>query len=407
MPDSTTLAPSRAAESAISTRFVRVRVAVVIAVGMLLLAGCGRDEEESSSAPASTAPALTVPEREATDADTTARTEPSRPRPAPASSTADLPRRVGRLIVFAFAGTSLPDYVRDILRERRAAGVILFGANVASPGQVRRLTRSVQDAAGGRALVMADQEGGPIRIIRFAPPARGQPRQATPAAARASAIAAARGLRGVGVNVNLAPVLDVPDGSVFRSRTYPGDAAQIGASGRAAIQAYSRGGVAATAKHFPGLGSATANTDDAPATVVRGRTQLLRRDLGPFRAAIGAGVPLVMASHALFPGLDRERIASQSPAVLTDLLRRDLRFRGVTVTDSLEADAVQARSSSVAAAAVRSIRAGADIALLTGPGSYPSVYRRLLRDAREDPRFRARVDEAGKRVEHLQRNLAG
>ena len=120
-------------------------------------------------------------------------------------------------------------------------------------------------------------------------------------------------------------------------------------SGRAAIQAYSRRGVASTAKHFPGLGSATANTDDAPATVARGRSQLLRRDLSPFRAAIAAGVPLVMASHALFPGLDRERIASQSPAILTDLLRRDLRFRGVTVTDSLEADAVHARSSSVAA----------------------------------------------------------
>jgi beta-N-acetylhexosaminidase len=116
-------------------------------------------------------------------------------------------------------------------------------------------------------------------------------------------------------------------------------------------------------------------------------------DVAPFRAAIRAGVPLIMASHALYPALDPDHIASQSPAILGGLLRRRLGFRGAVITDSLEARAVLARSS-VATAAVRSLRAGADLVLLTGPGSYPSVYRRLLALARRSPAFRVRLRDA-------------
>jgi beta-N-acetylhexosaminidase len=164
------------------------------------------------------------------------------------------------------------------------------------------------------------------------------------------------------------------------------------------------GGVAPTVKHFPGLGGATVNTDDGPATIDRSADRLRAEDLLPFRSAIEAGVPLVMAGHAVYPSLDPGRIASQSMPVIGGLLREELGFEGVVITDSTEAAAVQAVTD-VREAAVRSVRAGVDIVLTTGRGSYIQVYRALLAEARRDPAFAARVRESAARVVALQRSL--
>jgi beta-N-acetylhexosaminidase len=307
---------------------------------------------------------------------------------APQQRSRSVPLRqlAGAPIVLSFAGPTLPAYARAILEQGRAAGVVLFGDNVTSPAQLRALTRSIQRAAGGHALICADQEGGAVRIVPFAATARAPSQQGSAALAYASARAAAHQVRREGVDVVLAPVLDVArPGAALAGRAYPGGPAQVARLGAAAVRGYRAGGVAATAKHFPGLGGATRNTDDAPVTTAA--------DLVPFRAAIRAGVPLVMASHARYPALDPDHIASQSPAILGRLLRGRLGFRGAVITDSLEARAVLARSS-VATAAIRSLRAGADLVLLTGPGSYPSVYRRLLALARRSRPFRARLQAA-------------
>jgi len=388
-------------------RGIALGAAALLAFVVGLAAGAGNGDPEREGAVArgpGQGPVPRMPQRPTAEPRRAGRRADA--APAAAVARLSLRQRVGELIVFAFAGPALPAYAADILREGRAAGVILFGPNVQSPAQLRGLTAAVQRAAGGDALVAADQEGGAIRIVRYAPPAAGEARQADPAAAGAAARAAARGLRRAGVNVNLAPVVDVPsgEGSIMVGRAWPGGVRGVTAAARAAVPAYAPAGVAATAKHFPGLGGATTNTDEAPATVRRTHAELAAADLVPFRAAIARDVPIVMASHALYPALDPARIASQSPRVLVDLLRRDLRFGGVAMTDSLEADAVIARSS-VATAAVRSIRAGADVALLTGPGSYPAVYRRLVATARRDPAFRARVDDAAARVLALKRRL--
>jgi beta-N-acetylhexosaminidase len=310
-----------------------------------------------------------------------------------------LEQQVGQLLVLSFSGAKVPDYVRDILREGRAAGVVLFQSNARSRRQVRSLTRRLQRAAQGRALVATDQEGGPIRIFSFADPVDGQAAHGTVRKAAAAARDGARDLARVGVNVNLAPVADigVPGGSAVGPRVYPGESREVSALVRASIREHGRGGVATTPKHFPGFGSAQGNTDDEPVTIDAPREQILGRDVEPFRAAIAAGAPLLMASHALYPALDGRRIASQSQPVLGDLLRRRLGFRGVVVTDSIEADAVLARSS-VETAAVRSVAAGADIVLMTGPGSFDGVRDRLLARARRSPRFRRRVEESAERV---------
>jgi beta-N-acetylhexosaminidase len=309
---------------------------------------------------------------------------------------------VGQAVILSFDGYQAPAYVLRALREGRVAGVILFTDNVASPQQLRKLTGSLQRAAGGSALVMTDQEGGPVRILPFAPPDEGSSAQSTSDEAREQAVAAARALRGHGVNVNLAPVADVPSvaGAALAGRAYSGDAATVASRVRAAVRAYGRERVGTTAKHFPGLGAATANTDDAPVTV-SGPT---RQDLEPFRAAIAAGTALVMASHALYPDIDDRRIASQSPAILSELLRERLGFRGVIVTDSMEAEAVLDRSD-VPTAAERSLLAGADLLLLTGSGSFRPVSQRLNAAAARSSGVRARLRESALRVVALKRSL--
>jgi beta-N-acetylhexosaminidase len=321
------------------------------------------------------------------------------PRAAPAASDGLTPlQRAGQLVILRFRGTTAPDYVLRALRERRAAGVILFADNIASPAQLRALTAALQRAAGGRALISADQEGGVVHRIPWLAPGVGQPRLATTASATAQARRAGRELRAAGVNVTFAPVADVAAGPVVRARAFPGDAGSVSALAAASVRGYRGTGVAPTVKHFPGLGAASANTDFAPARA--------RAELAPFRAAIGAGVPLVMASHAVYPALDARRLASQSPAILRDLLRRRLGYRGVVVTDSLEARAV-VRRSPTPVAAVRSVAAGADLALTTGRGSYLPVLRALVREARRSPAFRARVRESAARVLALQARLRG
>jgi len=324
-----------------------------------------------------------------------------------------LSRQVGELLIIAFPGTRAPGYVLRALHNGGVAGVILFGGNAPSAASVRALTESLRRATGSGPppIICLDQEGGAIRTLRFAPSAIGQAGQRTPAAAGTAATATARALRKVGVNVVLGPVADVAADtrrSIMASRAYPGGASAVAASTRAAVGAYLHAGVLPVAKHFPGLGGATVNTDDAPARISRSRAQLAG-DLLPFRAAIDAGVPLAMIGHARYPALDPARIASQSHAIATDLLRGELGFDGVAMTDSLEAAAALAPTGGdVGAAAVRSLRAGADLLLMTGPGSFPLVRDAVSATARRSAAVRARVAEAAARMLALRRTrLAG
>ena len=317
-----------------------------------------------------------------------------------------LRRQVGQLLILSFHGTAAPGYVGNILRDGTAGGAILFRENVYTPHQVRSLTGGLQRAGRGSVLVAADQEGGTVRVVDFAASAVGQADQRTPAAAGAAARAAARDLRGDGINVNLAPVADVVDApsSAVGGRAYPGGPAAVAANVAAAVRGAAAGRGGAAVKHFPGFGAGDQNTDRGPVTIARSAGALRGADLAPFRAAVDAGAPLVMASHGLYPAFDRRRIASQSPAVLQGLLRGELHFRGAIVTDSIEARAV-IRRSDVGTAAVRSVAAGADLVLMTGPGSFRLVFPRLLAEARHSVSFRARVSDAVEHVLALKRRL--
>ena len=370
----------------------RRRLALLVGAGVAafvagVVVGAGGDDEQTEPQPAETAQQAQ---------------EQRRQRALAAVDRLTLRQQVGQLIVSSFPDPAPPDYIRRRLRARETAGVILFGFNAGSEAEWRRLTRAVQRHAGGDALVMVDQEGGEIRAVSWAGPVAGQPSQGDAAAVRRTASAAARELGRAGVNVNLAPVADVPGGAVpvMGFRAFDGDARGIAERTRASIEGMRAGGVAATAKHFPGLGRAQVNTDDASATL----TGPLEDDLAPFRSAVAADVPLVMLSHALYPELDTNRIASQSTEIVTGLLREDLGFDGVIVTDSIEAQAVLDRGG-VASAAERSLKAGADLILTTGSASWNLIHPWLLREAQASPDFRKRVRESAARVLELKEAL--
>jgi beta-N-acetylhexosaminidase len=314
-----------------------------------------------------------------------------------------LEQQVGQLLVLRFKGTVVPEYVLEALRRRRVAGVILFRDNIAGPAQLRALTRSLR-ATGGAPLVAVDQEGGDIRILRWAPPFASQPAQAAAGTVRRDAEAGARALRSLGITISLAPVADVPSGSrtALATRAFSGDPKRAGRAVIAAVNGWRAGGVAPTVKHFPGLGDAGRNTDGARVTINLTRAELETDHLPPFAAAVRAGVPIVMVGHARYPALDRAHIASQSRAIVEDLLRVELGFGGVVMTDSMEAKASLA-TGGIRAVSERAVRAGADVVLLTGRGSYEPVFRQLLAVARGSEAFRARVRESAARVLALKR----
>lgn len=279
---------------------------------------------------------------------------PGERNPAMTGGQQDSRQLAGRRIVLSYPGPTPPPGVLRAIREGRAAGVILFGENITSPEQladaVAKLKQAAADAPQARPLLlMTDQEGGKVRRLPGAPELSARRTGSAPdplAAAVDSGTGAAGTLAGAGLNVNLAPVLDVydtPGNFIDRyERSYGQDPGRVGELGSAFLASQQGLGVAATAKHFPGLGAAARdeNTDARPVTLPVPLDRLRSRDEAPYRAAIAAGVRLVMASWAVYPALDPDRPAGMSPAVIQGELRERLGFDGVTVTDALEADAL-------------------------------------------------------------------
>jgi beta-N-acetylhexosaminidase len=287
------------------------------------------------------------------------------------------PRQLaGQRVIFSYPGLTVPAALLQQISAGQAAGVIFFGENISGDAQIASVIRQLRQAqrrspVASPLLLMTDQEGGLVRRLPGAPALSEKQvgAAAHPAAAASSAgTSAGRNLAGVGMNVNLAPVLDVyhapGDFTDQFQRSYSSHPATVTACGKAFITAQQRAGVAATAKHFPGLGTATAaqNTDTGRVILSESLSGLRARDEAPYPAAIAAGVKLVMASWAIYPALDAARPAGLSPAVIQGELRGRLGYRGVTITDAIEAGALAAFGTS-AQRAVLAARAGMDLLL--------------------------------------------
>jgi len=264
----------------------------------------------------------------------------------------------GQRVIYSYTGLTPPASLLARIRHGEAAGVIFFGDNISSEAQITGVIKKLEAADASpdnpvRAplLLMTDQEGGEVRRLPGAPDLSEKQigESADPgAAATAAGSGAGANLLGVGMNVNLAPVLDVyrqaGDFDDQFQRSYSKKPRVVSALGADFIRAQQEVGVAATAKHFPGLGAAAAsqNTDAAPVTLDLPAATIRRVDELPYRAAIAAGVKLVMVSWAVYPSLDPNRPAGLSSIVVGRELRARLGFTGVTITDALEAGALKA-----------------------------------------------------------------
>ena len=302
--------------------------------------------------------------------------ESARARAARAQAALTPRQLAGQRVIFSYPGLTVPAALLRQIRAGRAAGVIFFAGNVSSEAQIASVIKQLrraqrQSPVSAPLLLMTDQEGGLVRRLPGAPVISQKQvgASANPASAAGQAGAGAgQNLAGVGMNVNLAPVLDVyyESGNFIDQyqRSYSHKASTVTACGQAFITAQQQAGVAATAKHFPGLGSAAKpqNTDTGPVTLSVSLSGLRAEDEAPYPAAIAAGVKLIMASWAIYPALDATYPAGLSPAVIQGELRSRLGYQGVTITDAIEARALTAFGS-YGKRAVLAAEAGMDLLL--------------------------------------------
>jgi beta-N-acetylhexosaminidase len=283
-------------------------------------------------------------------------------------------------LMLAFEGRSLPERVRARLTDAPSAGATLFrAANAGSASELRALTDALQRCAASRGdpplLVAADQEGGQLMALGVdtTPFPGAMALGATGDAALAERVAAATGreLRALGINVNYAPVCDLATNRANPAlgiRTFGDEPSRVAPLVAATIRGLQSAGVAATAKHFPGMGDVMSDTHHGEAAVWHARERLAAVELAPFRAAIAAGAQIVMSSHAAVPRLSGvgDLPATLDPAVMIDLLRDQLGFGGVTISDALDMHAL-AQGPSQVLDALAALRAGVDL-LLCAPG---------------------------------------
>ncbi len=282
-------------------------------------------------------------------------------------------RHVGQLIIAGFAGTSIPSELRALAREFDLGGVILFARNIEEPEQVAELAYEAKNLSGELpAWVSLDQEGGRVARLKTPftewPPMRALGRSGDLSLAARFGRALATELRAVGITLDYAPVLDVAsnDGNaVIGDRALSGHADEVSKFGAAIIQAFQESGIACCGKHFPGHGDTTVDSHEALPVVEHSAKRLREIELVPFKKAVTVDVAALMTAHVLYLALDAELPATLSPAVVTSLLRKELKFEGLIVTDDIEMGAISS-AKPVPIATVQALTAGCDVVLLCG-----------------------------------------
>jgi beta-N-acetylhexosaminidase len=391
----------------------RRQVARIPAAGVVALAAaCAGCAAPSAGAPASTAaPPRPSPSRAA-----------SAPRPAASQScTASTvlsgmseAQRAGQLFLVGLAQNQVDASVAAAVRSRHFGSVVFGMTSHASAPQLRTMTASVQSLATGpatagvRFFVAANQEGGQVQALQGpsfpAIPAATAQGTMPPSALQQQAATWGRELRSAGVNLNLAPVMDVvPPGTAAQNapigaleREFGSDPATVAAHGVAFLRGMAEAGVATTAKHFPGLGRVHGNTDFTSG-VVDTQTTPGDPNLGSFRGAIDAGVPFVMIALATYTRIDPRHLAVFSPAVMETMLRQQMHFQGVIVSDDLGVSTAVA-GISPASRAIGFLSAGGDLITAESLTAASAMYDAVLARAAADPAFRGAVDAAALRV---------
>ena len=317
---------------------------------------------------------------------------------------------VGQMFVVSVGGAGPDHYIEKMVRERNVGGVLLFGHNMESEEGTRALVLSLQELSMATEpavplFVAVDHEGGAVQGAPWVAPrpsaaevgARGDP-----AEARRVSEGIGRELRRAGVNTDFAPVVDTGGGAAIGSRSYGADPALVAAMGAAAVEGFEAAGVVSAAKHFPNHGPAVEDSHVGRPVIGHDLQTVASVDLPPFRAAVEAGVPMVMAGHLVYPAVDPARPASLSPAAIR-LLREELGFGGVVVTDDLAMEGAR-RGGTVARAAVEAVGAGADLLLISSPPEeQAAAYDAVVAAAESGEIPRERVEGSVARIRGVKR----
>ncbi|MBW1921657.1 MAG: beta-N-acetylhexosaminidase [Deltaproteobacteria bacterium] len=283
--------------------------------------------------------------------------------------------KIGQLFMAGIPGTSLDEGTEALIRDYDLGGVILFSRNIADPVQLATLCRDLQNSAmshHGHLLFLAvDQEGGRVARLRGlfrefpGSSAIGKSKNPLEKALEFGTVTA-REMKIVGLNMNLAPVIDVEMGKLekhLEGRVFGKDPQVVAMLGRAVVKSLQENGVMAVAKHFPGLGLASVDPHFHALRIEAGLKDIENINLPPFRAVIEEGVSGIMSSHAVYPALDPQHPATLSRSIISGLLRENMGFEGLIITDDLEMGAISNRWS-VAEGAAKALEAGADILLI-------------------------------------------
>ena len=315
---------------------------------------------------------------------------------------------VGRLFMAGMPGTELDGDTRKLIRDHGLGGIILFARNIENPLQLAALCRDLSEtarASHGRPLFLAvDQEGGPVARLREPftrfPGNTAMGKDPAPEdRAREFARVTAKEMALVGLNMDLAPVVDVPEGTPekhLRGRTFSEDPRVAARLGSLVVRGLQENGIMSVAKHFPGLGKAPRDPHHHLPAIAAPEDEIATRHLPPFRACIEAGVSGIMTSHAVYPALDPGGPATLSKRILTGLLRDRLGFQGLILTDDLEMGAISGERG-VPDAAADAFAAGADILLICRDQdrvleSIKRLRQKLLRGEIPPARLHASLD---------------
>ena len=326
---------------------------------------------------------------------------------------------LGGLFMVGLPGTELDDSTRNLINTYGINNFILFKRNAENPEQIRTLCLGLADACRAAGLdaplISIDQEGGTVARLKEPHFTEFPDARVLAESARAEELLAdyattcAHELLAVGVNMNLAPVLDVSPaglGLFMERRSLGGTPEQVAHLGTLVIATMQKNGLAACAKHFPGLGGATLDPHEVLPVVDRSLEELRRCDLVPFVAAIRAGVAGVMTSHTVYPQLDPDLPATLSPRILGGLLRDELGFDGMVVTDDLEMGAIE-NEGTVADAALTAFTAGADMLLICHEHAKIIAAHELLGKAVGGGISEERVRKSLDRIGAVRRRFAG
>lgn len=326
---------------------------------------------------------------------------------------------LGRLFMVGFPGIRLDDSTLRLITEQGINNFILFRRNVESPAQVGALCRELKEACRRSGLptplISIDQEGGTVarlpRPFTQFDDARTLAESADPEKALGHYVTACVAeLSEAGINMNLAPVLDVcpaGQGYFMEKRVLGEDPEQVGRLGAYVINGLQQGGIAACGKHFPGLGAAKLDPHLQLPVVTRSLAQIKEIDLVPFQRAVAAGLAAIMTSHTIYTDLDPRTPATLSKIVLQGLLRDELGFDGLIITDDLEMGAIE-NDRSVAGAAVQAFVAGADMLLICHDHEKVRQAHDALMQAVATGEVGLRqCDDALRRVSLVRRRFAG